>query len=449
MAYSDSTVTYLSVDELLQRESGLVSPAHAPDGLPLLINVDAPPTAESLLWYAGRSLGMEGAMNDFKGTPLEPVADTLTAILKQERTQNLVMPDGGTVTVLILPTSLHTLCGRTLLERLLLPWHSTMPGALADTRAAMPTPAAAGPPTLETPPPQPGSTPLPRFEVGDACLALPLDGSPAVVTTRRRGANGWPQYSAKRRFTEERLDSVAESEMEFALPYRTERLPASDHVRYHALLAQSPAGGEWIVPRSALVRVIADLARSLNALHAAGEVHGDLKPANILLTAAGPATIDSLGLRDGERAPAMTRGWAAPEQILGLPVSPKTDQYAIGMLLLEVVGGVLFGEEAQITVPVGGRATERHTLLRNPGVFIDPESAPVVRESVADWRDLIERCVRFESGERLESMLDLADCLDALSGQKSLTGEYRTPLYFGSRVTARRTGGDSGPGWLA
>src|SRR4051794_13978176 len=95
MAYSDSPVTYLSVDELLQRESGLVSPAQAPDGLPLLINVDASPTAESLLWYAGRTLGMEGAMNDFKGTPLEPVADTLTAILKQERTQNLSMPDGG------------------------------------------------------------------------------------------------------------------------------------------------------------------------------------------------------------------------------------------------------------------------------------------------------------------------------------------------------------------
>lgn len=145
----------------------------------------------------------------------------------------------------------------------------------------------------------------------------------------------------------------------------------------------------------------------------------------------------------------MTRGWAAPEQILGLPVCPQTDLYAFGMLLLEFVNGVLYGEEAQITIPVGGRLLERHTLLRNPGVFIDPDTAPIARGAVEVWRELIERCVRFEPSERLASMREAAAILDSVTASGSLTGEYRVPLSFGSRVTAGRVGGETGPAWLA
>ncbi len=208
---------------------------------------------------------------------------------------------------------------------------------------------------------------------------------------------GGPEVAGKRQFAPERLDCVPESEIEFWLRSGKERVAAADHEKHLALLAQDPSYVEWIVTRNAAVKALAGLARGLNALHDTGEVHGDLKPANILLTAEGAVAIDSLGLRDGQRSAAMTRGWAAPEQVLGLPVSPRTDQFALGMLLLEITCGVLYGEEAQITIPVGGRAVERHTLRRNPGVFIDADSAPIARGAVEEWRDLIERCVRFRA----------------------------------------------------
>ncbi len=82
------------------------------------------------------------------------------------------------------------------------------------------------------------------------------------------------------------------------------------------------------------------LLSALARIHAAGIVHRDVKPANILLGPDGPTVID-FGVAQLLDSTALTStgtalgtpGWLAPEQIRGLPATPATDAFAAGAVL--------------------------------------------------------------------------------------------------------------------
>jgi eukaryotic-like serine/threonine-protein kinase len=79
-----------------------------------------------------------------------------------------------------------------------------------------------------------------------------------------------------------------------------------------------------------LVGLAAGLAEALTAIHAAGVVHRDLKPGNVLLTSTGPKVID-FGIAQALDSTSLTKtgmtagspGFMAPEQILGQGDSPQ------------------------------------------------------------------------------------------------------------------------------
>jgi serine/threonine protein kinase len=106
------------------------------------------------------------------------------------------------------------------------------------------------------------------------------------------------------------------------------------------------------------VDICAQVAAGLDALHASGLVHRDVKPANILLDGAGGALISDFGLAKDEQASVLTQpgqalgslDYMAPEQIRGEKVDPTTDVYALGCVLYECVLG---------TPPFGGRPSMR------------------------------------------------------------------------------------------
>lgn len=438
----DIVTYYPDVPRLREKGAGIVRFGTAPDGLPFLLNVAAPPRAEGLLREVAWAMGVEAAEPRYDGTPLESLVAEVNRLLREQLIQRLTGGDGETREVMILPRQIRTLVGATLLERLFTirgMVHRTTGRVQADTRAGYAaTPQAAAPPPV----------PQPKFPVGEAHLALPLAGQQSVIVRKERGAHGWPVYTFIRTFTEETTALLDDSWYE-ASGYGTARVAPADRDDYRVLRADAPtADWQWSVPRGAVARVIIGLAESLTQLHAAGEIHGDLKPANVLLTAAGPLPLDSLMLPPGARSPAMTRGWAAPEQVLGLAVSPQTDQYALGLLLLDLVGGVLYGEEARVAIPVGGTRLEYHTVLRNPAVFIDPETAPIGREHVDSWRDVIERCVRFEAADRFPALADLIAALHPLTEEPTLHGTLTLPLAFGRLVLAHDGVDEPEPCWL-
>jgi serine/threonine-protein kinase len=95
------------------------------------------------------------------------------------------------------------------------------------------------------------------------------------------------------------------------------------------------------------VQVCTDVAAGLEALWAAGMVHRDVKPANILLDERGQAYVTDFGLAKDTQGSLLTlpgqalgsMDYMSPEQIRGEPVSAASDIYALGCVMYECMCG--------------------------------------------------------------------------------------------------------------
>jgi hypothetical protein len=97
------------------------------------------------------------------------------------------------------------------------------------------------------------------------------------------------------------------------------------------------------LPWRGAVEVCAYVAAALSAAHAAGLVHRDIKPGNIMLTDAGVKVID-FGIAAFVGSPADgpivgTPGYVAPERLAGDPGGPGADVYALGVMLFTALTG--------------------------------------------------------------------------------------------------------------
>jgi serine/threonine protein kinase/tetratricopeptide (TPR) repeat protein len=148
---------------------------------------------------------------------------------------------------------------------------------------------------------------------------------------------------------------------------------------------------------------------ALAALHARGVVHRDLKPSNVFLTPYGVKLLD-FGLArptpgpDQQTSPDLTHAGAvmgsprymAPEQVLGQPVDPRTDLFAAGALLFEMLAGrPAFVGNSIIAIMHATVYEQPPALAGSPGVAaVDrvirraiakkPDQRPVSADAMAD-----------------------------------------------------------------
>jgi serine/threonine protein kinase len=104
---------------------------------------------------------------------------------------------------------------------------------------------------------------------------------------------------------------------------------------------------EGALPMRDVVGVIAHVGAALDALHGAGLVHRNVKPANVMLDEAGSALLTDFGLAKGRAYTVLTRpgmvmgtlDYLAPELLRGQEATPATDLYALGGIAYETVAG--------------------------------------------------------------------------------------------------------------
>jgi serine/threonine protein kinase len=106
-------------------------------------------------------------------------------------------------------------------------------------------------------------------------------------------------------------------------------------------------GREGRLDLPTIVRICAEVADGLQALWAAGMVHRDIKPGNIMLDLTGKAFITDFGLAKDNQGSVLTMpgqalgslDYMSPEQIRGEPVTAAADIYSLGCVMFECLHG--------------------------------------------------------------------------------------------------------------
>src|SRR5215472_9990063 len=120
---------------------------------------------------------------------------------------------------------------------------------------------------------------------------------------------------------------------------------AMEHVPGRTLRSLLRERGRF--PADAALGIMDAILSGLAAAHAAGVVHRDVKPENVLLTADGRCKVCDFGLARAQTASGQTRAgvvigtvaYIAPEQVTGHVTDFRTDVYAAGVLLFELLTG--------------------------------------------------------------------------------------------------------------
>ena len=164
--------------------------------------------------------------------------------------------------------------------------------------------------------------------------------------------------------------------------------------------------GVLLAPET-LAQLGAAVAHAAHSLHEQNAVHLDLKPANVIIKGAGTAVLLDFGLSFHAHYPDLlaeeTRhavgspAYMSPEQVVGVRGDPRSDVFAIGVMLYELATGEL---------PFGAPTSKGGLRQR---LWMDPQPPRARRADLPEWlQEVILRCLEPAAAERYPSAAHLA-----------------------------------------
>src|SRR6204780_3999078 len=204
----------------------------------------------------------------------------------------------------------------------------------------------------------------------------------------------------------------------------------SELLEGHSLRVEMNNGA---LPTRRAVEYAAQIAQGLAAAHDKGIVHRDLKPENVFITHDGRLKILDFGLAklaklqavtedsatltladaQQETTPGMvlgTVGYMSPEQVRGEPADARSDIFALGTILYEMLSGQ--------------RAFRRDTSAETMTAILkeDPPEISTASKPIAPAVErIVRRCLEKKPQQRFQSARDLAFDLQGLSGNSATT----------------------------
>jgi serine/threonine-protein kinase len=159
---------------------------------------------------------------------------------------------------------------------------------------------------------------------------------------------------------------------------------------------------EWPIPEARIIRIVSQVLSALSDAHKAGVIHRDLKPENIMVEQrrGEPDFVKVLDFGiakimdgSGEEGPALTRAgfvcgtpeYMSPEQARGAQLDPRSDLYAVGVILYQLTSGMLpFDSDSAV-----GFATKHLTEIpvtptkRRPEARITPAMERLIMKALS------------------------------------------------------------------
>ena len=197
---------------------------------------------------------------------------------------------------------------------------------------------------------------------------------------------------------------------------------------------------ERVLPTDRVLDIVAQTANALQAAHAAGLVHRDIKPGNLLITPEGRVKITDFGIaRIADQVPLTATGqvmgtvqYLSPEQASGHPASPSTDIYSLGIVAYEALAGRRpFTGESQVAIAMA-------QINETP-----PELPVTVAEPV---RNLVYASIAKNPADRPASAAHLARAAQALRRGDVAAAAAAVPGVIGSGSLAGMVGPNYGQG---